>query len=54
MSLDLAAEMSVKLLEALEDDYKNLLYFIGCMPGGVTDAQLRELWDPETASKCLH
>ena len=54
MSLNLAAEMSVKLLEALDDDHKNLLYFLGCMPGGVTDAQLRELWDLEAAQKCLH
>lgn len=44
MSLEVAAEMSVKLLEDLypEDD-KNLLYFLGCLPGGVTLVQLREM-----------
>ena len=42
ISLDVAAEMSVKLLEDLPypDDDKNLLYFLGCLPGGVTKQQL--------------
>ena len=47
MSLEVAAEMSVSLLERLpypEDDL-NLLYFLGCLPGGVTKKQLREMWD---------
>jgi len=36
MSLNVAAEMSVKLLEATNMEDTNLLYFLGCLPGGVT------------------
>ena len=44
MSLDMAAEMSVKLLEAsgFKND-KNILFFLGCLPGGVTKLQLRKM-----------
>lgn len=38
MSLNAAAEMSVKLLEDLDVDHKNLLYFLGCLPGGIRDS----------------
>ena len=37
MSLNVAAEMSVKLLEVTNKDDTNLLYFIGCLPGGVME-----------------
>ena len=36
MSLKVAAEMSVALLESTQLDDINLLYFLGCLPGGVT------------------
>ena len=52
MSLNVAAEMSVKLLEKTNRDDTNLLYFIGCLPGGVTPEQLSEMWG-ESTSKCL-
>ena len=35
MSLNVAAEMSVKLLEVTNKEDTNLLYFLGCLPGGV-------------------
>ena len=46
MSLEIAVEMSVKLLEKIanSDNEINLLYFMGCLPGGVTKAQLRDMW----------
>ena len=45
LSLEVAAEMSVKLVENLPyPDDINLLYFLGCLPGGVTEVQLREMW----------
>lgn len=37
MSLNVAAEMSVRLLETSNKNDTNLLYFIGCLPGGVTE-----------------
>ena len=36
MSINVAAEMSVKLLEEMDKDNMNLLYFLGCLPGGIT------------------
>ena len=53
MSLNVAAEMSVKLLEDVDEDHKNLLYFLGCLPGGITDSQLKDLWPAEAAQKSL-
>ena len=55
MSLNVAAEMSVKLLEEMEagEDHKNLLYFLGCLPGGITDAQLNSIWGAESAQNSL-
>ena len=38
MSLKISTEMSVKLLE--EADNLQLLYFLGCLPGGVNKMQL--------------
>ena len=37
MALKVAAETSVKLLESTQLDDINLLYFLGCLPGGVTE-----------------
>ena len=53
MSLNVAAEMSVKLLEKTNRDDTNLLYFIGCLPGGVTPEQLMDMWQDENTNKCL-
>ena len=36
MSINVSAEMSVKLLDDMGYDDTNLLYFLGCLPGGVT------------------
>lgn len=44
MSLKVAAEMSVKLLESTQLDDINLLYFLGCLPGGVSEVQLHEMY----------
>ena len=38
MSLRVAAEMSVKLLEESYPQDLGLLYFIACMPGGVSES----------------
>ena len=53
MSLNVAAEMSVKLLEQTNSDDTNLLYFIGCLPGGVIPEQLSDMWQHENTSKSL-
>jgi len=44
MSLKVAAEMSVKLLESTQLDDINLLYFLGCLPGGVSEIQLTSMY----------
>ena len=38
MSLRVAAEMSIKLLEESYPEDLSVLYFIACMPGGVNEA----------------
>ena len=40
----MAAEMSVKLLESNYSNDTNLLYFLGCLPGGVSQETLTEMW----------
>ena len=44
MSINVSAEMSVQLLEDMGHDDTNLLYFLGCLPGGVTKDQLSAMW----------
>ena len=43
ISLSVAAEMSVKLLEPYPGDI-NLLYLLGNLPGGLEQAELQELF----------
>lgn len=53
MSLQVASEMSVKLLEELDPNHKNLLYFLGCLPGGFKKEQLYAMWGTEAAKNSL-
>lgn len=53
MGLKAAAETSVKLLESTQLDDINLLYFLGCLPGGVTEEQLCEMWGPDKLGESL-
>ena len=36
--------MSVKLLEEINPDDLALLYFLGCIPGGAKEYQLKKMW----------
>lgn len=45
MSLKISTEMGVKLLETTYPDDMYLLYFLGCLPGGVKFYQLKQMWD---------
>ena len=49
MSLNVAAEISVKLLESSNKEDMDLLYFLGCLPGGVTEEQLLKLWNNDVS-----
>lgn len=44
MSLNVASEMSVKLISQTYPEDVDLLFFIGCLPGGVQDKQLEKMW----------
>ena len=44
MSLQACAEASIQLLESASPECLNLLYFLGCLPGGVNRQQLKEMW----------
>ena len=39
--------MSINLLKELNDLCEPLLYFLGCVPGGITLQMLKTLWDPQ-------
>ena len=44
MSLSFTTDASIKLLEESAPKCRNLLYFLGCLPGGVLLEQLKEMW----------
>jgi len=44
MSLQISTEMSIKLLGETNPDDIALLYFLGCIPGGVKEYQLKKMW----------
>ena len=44
MQISASAEMSVKLLEGMGRGDNDLLYFLGCLPGGITLPQLEKMW----------
>ena len=44
MQISASAEMSVKLLEDMGRGDSDLLYFLGCLPGGITLPQLEKMW----------
>ena len=56
MSINVSAEMSVKLLEDMGNDDINILYFLGCLPGGINLAQLCTMystWHPDALKESL-
>lgn len=53
MSLRVSTEMSVKLLEETCSDDSQLLYFLGCLPGGANLTQLKQMWTKPTIQKGL-
>ena len=56
MSIEVFTEMSVKLLEDLGHGDVNLLYFLGCLPDGITMHQLDTIWrtqDSESAKESM-
>ena len=50
MSLQVAAELSVKLLESSYPDDMSLLYLLGCLPAGISEDQLHYLWSKYDAN----
>ena len=44
ISLNFTMDASIQLLEDSSPDTLNLLYFLGCLPGGMKLDQLKELW----------
>ena len=54
MSLNFTTNASIKLLEESAPSCLNLLYFLGCLPGGVLHDQLKEMWtDVDESLKIL-
>lgn len=49
MSLRVATELSINLLSETYPEDVDLLFFLGCLPGGVTKEKLEEMWVNETA-----
>ena len=47
LSLRCCAEASIQLLESSLPECLNLLYFLGCLPGGVNRQQLKEMWSDD-------
>lgn len=45
MSLQISTEASVNLLEQASPEDMSLLYFLGCLPGGVKEDQLKKMYD---------
>ena len=53
MSLKTASEMSVKLLASTYPEETSLLYFLGCLPGGVMKEQLEKMWGVNDLTQSL-
>ena len=45
MTLKIAAEMSVKVLESSYPEDISLLYLFGCLPAGITKEQVQTMWN---------
>ena len=50
-SLQATTKLAIDMLPSL--DAKSLLYFIGCMPAGVSRKQLNEMWDAQKINNDL-
>ena len=44
MSLKISTEMSINLLKDSSPNDMQLLYFLGCLPGGVLETQIKSMW----------
>ena len=56
MQISASAEMSVRLLEEMGRGDSDLLYFLGCLPGGITLSQLETMWtnwDPKSLKSSI-
>ena len=51
-SLEIATRMTLSLLPA-DSGAKDLVFFLGCLPGGITDDFLRELVDESSIDRDL-
>ena len=45
ISLNFTMEASIQLLDDSSQEAVNLLYFLGCLPGGVGQEDLQEIWN---------
>ena len=44
-SLEVATRMTLDMIPNEESDAKNLLYFLGCLPGGISKENIKDMWD---------
>ena len=44
-SLEVALRMSLSMLPNDDTGAKDLLYFLGCLPGGIRNDWLSQMWD---------
>ena len=44
VSLNLTMDASIQLLEDSSKEAVNLLYFLACLPGGINQDELKDLW----------
>ena len=43
-SLEVATRMTLDMIPKDQSDSKNLLYFLGCLPGGISEDTLKNMW----------
>ena len=46
--------MNIKMLKELNGLCEPLIYFLGCMPGGMTLKMLKTVWDPNVYEYILN
>ena len=43
-SLEVATRMTLDMIPNDDTDAKNLLYFLGCLPGGISEENIKNMW----------
>ena len=53
ISLNFTMDASITLLQETEPEALNLLYFMGCLPGGLSKKQLAQVWSDADTEKLV-